>query len=121
MNQLETVQEQETILDTKTILVAVDLSSHSERTVTYAVSIARQFGASLKLIHGRSAAYCRCIVLLPWRSEALKPPSFLDSLVPAKQPYPRTRSDYLFEMMNMCGVTPGSLILRAVVTPRRSI
>lgn len=51
MNYLDTVQEQETALRVKTILVAVDLSSHSERTVTYAVSIARQFGASLKLIH----------------------------------------------------------------------
>ena len=51
MNQLETVQEQETVLDIKTILVAVDLSSHSERTVGYALSIARNFGASLKLIH----------------------------------------------------------------------
>jgi nucleotide-binding universal stress UspA family protein len=51
MNQLETVQEQETVLDIKTILVAVDLSSRSERTVGYALSIARNFGASLKLIH----------------------------------------------------------------------
>ncbi|MBV9876038.1 MAG: universal stress protein [Verrucomicrobia bacterium] len=51
MNYLDTVQEQTTALRLKTILVAVDLSSHSERTVTYAISIARQFGASLKLIH----------------------------------------------------------------------
>ena len=51
MNYLDTVQEQEMALRVKTILVAVDLSPHSERTVTYAVSIARQFGASLKLIH----------------------------------------------------------------------
>ena len=51
MNYLDTVQEPETALRVKTILVAVDLSAHSERTVTYAVSIARQFGASLKLIH----------------------------------------------------------------------
>ena len=51
MNQLETVQEPETVLDIRTILVAVDLSSHSERTVGYALSIARNLGASLKLIH----------------------------------------------------------------------
>jgi len=51
VNYLETVQEQETALNVKTILVAVDLSSRSERTVAYAASIARQFGASLKVIH----------------------------------------------------------------------
>jgi len=51
MNYLETVQEQRTGLNVRTILVAVDLSPHSERTVAYAVSIARQFGASLKVIH----------------------------------------------------------------------
>jgi nucleotide-binding universal stress UspA family protein len=51
MNNTETVQQQETALEIKTILVAVDLSPHSERTVAYAVSIARQFGASLKVIH----------------------------------------------------------------------
>lgn len=51
MNTVETVQDQETVLDTKTILVAVDLSPHSEQTAEYAVSIAKQFGASLKLIH----------------------------------------------------------------------
>ena len=51
MNQLETVQEQETAVKLGTILVAVDLSPHSERTVAYAVSIARRFGASLRLIH----------------------------------------------------------------------
>jgi nucleotide-binding universal stress UspA family protein len=51
VNYPETVQEQETALHLETILVAVDLSPHSERTVGYAVSIARQFGASLKVIH----------------------------------------------------------------------
>jgi nucleotide-binding universal stress UspA family protein len=51
MNNVETVQPQETALNIKTILVAVDLSPHSERTVEYAVSIARRFGASLKLVH----------------------------------------------------------------------
>jgi nucleotide-binding universal stress UspA family protein len=51
VNYLETVQEQETALNVRTILVAVDLSPHSERTVAYAVSIARQLGASLKVIH----------------------------------------------------------------------
>jgi len=51
MNSIETVQQQETGLKVKTILVAVDLSSHSERTVAYAVAIARQFRASLKVIH----------------------------------------------------------------------
>jgi nucleotide-binding universal stress UspA family protein len=51
MNYLEKVQEQETALNLGTILVAVDLSPHSERTVAYAVSVARRFGASLKLIH----------------------------------------------------------------------
>ena len=55
MNSIETVQQQETALRIKTILVAVDLSSHSGRTVAYAVSIARQFGASLKVIHVYSA------------------------------------------------------------------
>jgi universal stress protein A len=47
----ETVQEEDTALTVKTILVAVDLSPRSERTVAYALSIARQFGASLKVIH----------------------------------------------------------------------
>jgi nucleotide-binding universal stress UspA family protein len=51
MNQVETVQERETGLKIKSILVAVDLSVHSERTVAYAVSLARQFGASINLIH----------------------------------------------------------------------
>jgi nucleotide-binding universal stress UspA family protein len=51
MNNVETLPPQETAPRIKTILVAVDLSSQSERTVAYAVSIARQFGASLKLIH----------------------------------------------------------------------
>jgi nucleotide-binding universal stress UspA family protein len=51
MNNTEAVQQQETALEIKTILVAVDLSPHSERTVAYAVSIARQFGASLEVIH----------------------------------------------------------------------
>ena len=51
MNSIETVRQQETGFKVKTILVAVDLSSHSERTVAYAVAIARQFRASLKVIH----------------------------------------------------------------------
>jgi universal stress protein A len=51
MNYLETLQQQEAALNVKTVLVAVDLSPHSERTVAYAVSIARQFGALLKVIH----------------------------------------------------------------------
>ena len=51
MNYLETVQEQKTALNVEKILVAVDLSPHSERTVAYAVSVARQFGASVKVIH----------------------------------------------------------------------
>jgi universal stress protein A len=51
MNSVETIQQQETGLNIKTILVAVDLSPHSERTVAYAVSISRQFGASLEVIH----------------------------------------------------------------------
>ena len=51
MNYLETVQEQETALDLKTIHVAVYLSSHSEKTAACAAAIAKQFGASLKLIH----------------------------------------------------------------------
>ena len=51
MNVVETVQHQERVLNIKTVLVAVDLSHHSEKTVAYALSVARQFGASLKLIH----------------------------------------------------------------------
>jgi len=51
MNNVETLQQQEAALNVKTVLVAVDLSPHSERTVAYAVSIARKFGASLKVIH----------------------------------------------------------------------
>jgi nucleotide-binding universal stress UspA family protein len=51
MNTVETVQDQETVLNIKTILVAVDLSFHSEKTVAYALAVARRFGASLKLIH----------------------------------------------------------------------
>jgi nucleotide-binding universal stress UspA family protein len=51
MNNVETIKQPETALKVKKILVAVDLSPHSERTVDYAISIARQFGASLKVIH----------------------------------------------------------------------
>ena len=51
MNNVEILQQQEAALNVNTVLVAVDLSPHSERTVAYAVSIARQFGASLKVIH----------------------------------------------------------------------
>ena len=51
MNNTETVPEHATTLKIRTILVAVDLFSHSERTVIYAVSIAKRFGASLKLVH----------------------------------------------------------------------
>jgi nucleotide-binding universal stress UspA family protein len=51
MNTVETVQDPETVLKIKTILVAVDLSFHSEKTVAYALAIARRFGASLKVIH----------------------------------------------------------------------
>jgi nucleotide-binding universal stress UspA family protein len=51
MNTVETVQDPETVLNIKTILVAVDLSFHSEKTVAYALAIARRFGASLTLIH----------------------------------------------------------------------
>lgn len=51
MHTVDTVQDQETVLDTKTILVAVDLSPHSQRTAEYAVSVAKQFGASLKVVH----------------------------------------------------------------------
>ena len=51
MNNVDILQQQEAALNVKTVLVAVDLSPHSERTVAYAVSIARQFGALLKVIH----------------------------------------------------------------------
>jgi len=51
MNNVEILQQQEAALNVNTVLVAVDLSPHSERTVAYAVSIARQFGALLKVIH----------------------------------------------------------------------
>jgi nucleotide-binding universal stress UspA family protein len=51
MNYRATVQERETVLSVKTILVAVDLSPRSNRTVAYALSIARQFGASVRVIH----------------------------------------------------------------------
>ena len=38
-------------LDIRKILVAVDLSPHSERTATYAANFARGFGASIILTH----------------------------------------------------------------------
>ena len=38
-------------LNIKKILVAVDLSSHSEKTAAYAVQLAAPFGASLTLLH----------------------------------------------------------------------
>ena len=38
-------------LEIKRILVAVDLSPHSERTATYAVNFAKSFGASISLAH----------------------------------------------------------------------
>src|SRR5260221_11819489 len=45
------LHQQEAALNVKTVLVAVDLSPRSDRTVASAFSIARQFGASLKVIH----------------------------------------------------------------------
>lgn len=51
MSNVEIIQQPETALKVKTILVAVDLSPHSERTVEYAISIARRFGASLTVMH----------------------------------------------------------------------
>lgn len=38
-------------LDIRRILVAVDLSPHSERTATYAANFAKSFGASITLAH----------------------------------------------------------------------
>jgi nucleotide-binding universal stress UspA family protein len=38
-------------LSVKQIVVAVDLSPRSEKTVTYAVGIARGFGAAITLVH----------------------------------------------------------------------
>ena len=38
-------------LEIKRILVAVDLSPHSERTATYAANFAKSFGASITLVH----------------------------------------------------------------------
>jgi nucleotide-binding universal stress UspA family protein len=38
-------------LSIKQIVVAVDLSPHSEKTVTYAVGIARGVGAAITLVH----------------------------------------------------------------------
>ena len=38
-------------LDIKKILVAVDLSPHSEKTAAYAAEFATRFGASLTLVH----------------------------------------------------------------------
>ena len=38
-------------LDIRRILVAVDLSLHSERTATYAANFAKSFGASVTLAH----------------------------------------------------------------------
>ena len=39
------------LLNIKTIVVAVDLSRYSEATALYAASIARRFGAELRLVH----------------------------------------------------------------------
>ncbi|MBV8486231.1 MAG: universal stress protein [Verrucomicrobia bacterium] len=38
-------------LEISKILVAVDLSSHSERTAAYAANFAKSFGASISLVH----------------------------------------------------------------------
>ena len=38
-------------LQVKKIVLAVDLSPHSEKTAAYAVGFARSFGASLILVH----------------------------------------------------------------------
>jgi nucleotide-binding universal stress UspA family protein len=51
MTAVEPTGEAKSFLMLKTILVAVDLSSHSEKTAACAAAIARRFGASVKLIH----------------------------------------------------------------------
>jgi nucleotide-binding universal stress UspA family protein len=44
-------QRREPSLNVKTIVVAVDLSRYSEATALYAASIARRFGAKLRVVH----------------------------------------------------------------------
>jgi nucleotide-binding universal stress UspA family protein len=41
----------EALLGIKTIVVAVDLSRYSEATALYAASVARRFGAKLRVVH----------------------------------------------------------------------
>jgi universal stress protein A len=48
---LETERFAQQIVSIKKVLVAVDLSHHSEATAFYAAGIANQFGASLTIVH----------------------------------------------------------------------
>lgn len=53
VNTLEELEKESKRYDLriKTIVVAVDLSPHSEKTAAYAASIARCFGASVTFVH----------------------------------------------------------------------
>ena len=51
MNNLEDKGLAKQIVSIKKVLVAVDLSHHSEATAFYAAGIANQFGASLTIVH----------------------------------------------------------------------
>lgn len=52
MNQvLEKTEKNESNLNIRKIVVAVDLSPHSEKTAAYAAQFAKSFGASMTLVH----------------------------------------------------------------------
>jgi len=51
VNNLEDKGLAKQIVSIKKVLVAVDLSHHSEATAFYAAGIANQFGASLTIVH----------------------------------------------------------------------
>jgi len=58
MNQaLETTVRNTNDLNIKEIVVAVDLSPHSEKTVAYAVKFAKSYGASITLVHAFAPEY----------------------------------------------------------------
>jgi nucleotide-binding universal stress UspA family protein len=51
MTGVKTQEKPEALLNLKTIVVAVDLSRHSEATALFAASVARRFGAKLRVVH----------------------------------------------------------------------
>jgi universal stress protein A len=88
MNTLEAERPTPKFVSIKKVLVAVDLSEHSEATATYAAELAKCFGASLNLVHVHDpvplyeyASETTCTVLDEQREDVQKLPDELTQQV----------------------------------------